>query len=231
MKRLAVLSLVLAASQVFAAPEKADTPTTELEKQSYSIGFDFGKNIQQRLTDLGLPAFVKGLEDAYNQAEPKLSQEDMQAAIQVYREKMMATQQQEMAAKGAENKKASDEFLAANTVKKGVVTLPSGLQYTILADGTGKMPVSSDTVTVHYRGTLISGEEFDSSYRRDTPASFPVTGVIAGWTEALQLMKEGAKWQLFIPPELAYGERGPGSIGPNSMLIFEVELIEIGAKG
>ena len=145
MKRLAVLSLVLAASQVFAAPEKADSPTTELEKQSYSIGFDFGKNIQQRLTDLGLPAFVKGLEDAYNQAEPKLSQEDMQAAIQVYRQKMMATQQQEMAAKGAENKKASDEFLAANTVKKGVVTLPSGLQYTILADGTGKMPVSSDT--------------------------------------------------------------------------------------
>jgi FKBP-type peptidyl-prolyl cis-trans isomerase FklB len=126
------------------------------------------------------------------------------------------------------NKKEGEEYLAENKKKEGIITTQSGLQYKVLKKGTGKIPKSTDTVTVNYRGTLIDGTEFDSSYRRGQPASFKVNGVIRGWTEALQLMKEGAKWQLYIPSNLAYGERGAGrNIGPNSTLIFEVELISI----
>jgi len=227
MKRLVVLPLLFAATQVaFAADNKL---TTELSKESYSIGFDFGKNISTRLTDIELKTFVKGFEDAFQGSEPQMTKDEMMASMQAYRQKMMVKQQAERAEKSGGNKKASEEFLAANKKQKGVVTLESGMQYTVLADGTGKQPTAADTVTVHYRGTLISGEEFDSSYRRGEPATFPVSGVIAGWTEALQLMKEGAKWQLFIPPSLAYGEAGAGSIGPNELLIFEVELIEVKA--
>ena len=127
-----------------------------------------------------------------------------------------------------ENRQQGEAFLATNAQVEGVVTLPSGLQYKIIREGTGKQPTASDTVTVHYRGTLIDGAEFDSSYSRGQPATFPVNGVIQGWVEALQLMKEGAKWQLFIPPELAYGERGAGrDIGPNATLIFDVELLTV----
>ena len=129
---------------------------------------------------------------------------------------------------GEKNKIDGEAFLAENKKKEGVKTLPSGLQYSIIKEGAGKMPKATDTVTVNYKGTLIDGTEFDSSYRRGQPVSFPVNGVIAGWTEALQLMKEGSKWQLFIPSELAYGEKGAGNtIGPNAVLIFEVELISI----
>jgi len=227
MKRLVVLPLLFAATQVaFAADNKL---TTELSKESYSIGYDFGKNVSTRLTDIELKTFIKGFEDAFQGSESKMAKDDMMAAMQAYRQKMMVKQQAERAEKSGGNKKASEEFLAANKNQKGVVTLESGMQYTVLADGTGKQPTATDTVTVHYRGTLISGEEFDSSHRRKQPATFPVSGVIKGWTEALQLMKEGAKWQLFIPPALAYGEAGAGSIGPNELLIFEVELIEVKA--
>ncbi|MBL4607365.1 MAG: FKBP-type peptidyl-prolyl cis-trans isomerase [Pseudomonadales bacterium] len=225
MKRLVVLPLLFAASQItFAADSKL---TTEQAKESYSIGFDFGKNISKRLSDVEMKTFVKGFEDAFQGKESKMTEDAMVAAMQSYRQKMTVKQQAERAEKSDGNKKTGTEFLEANKKQKGVVTLESGMQYTVLADGTGKKPTSADTVTVHYRGTLINGEEFDSSYRRQQPATFPVSGVIAGWTEALQLMKEGAKWQLFIPSELAYGEVGAGSIGPNELLIFEVELIEV----
>jgi FKBP-type peptidyl-prolyl cis-trans isomerase FklB len=129
---------------------------------------------------------------------------------------------------GEKNKKEGEAFLAANKKKEGVITLPSGFQYKAIKEGTGKTPKATDTVTVNYRGTLIDGTEFDSSYKRGQPATFRVNGVIAGWTEALQLMKEGSKWELFIPANLAYGERGAGAaIGPNAVLIFEVELISV----
>ena len=132
---------------------------------------------------------------------------------------------------GEQNKKEGEAFLSANKKKEGVVTLPSGLQYQVIKPGTGKKPKAADTVTVHYRGTLISGKEFDSSYRRGKPVTFPVNGVIRGWIEALQLMQEGAKWQLFIPSDLAYGQRGAGpDIGPNATLVFEVELISVQEK-
>lgn len=230
MKRLVLLPLLLTAGQLVAAPANTAQLATDSAKQSYSIGYDFGQNIQQNLSDIELKLFVHGLEDAFQKKAPLMKKEDMATAIQTYREKLMAKQQKEQEAKSASNKKASEEFLVANKTKKGVVTLPSGLQYVVLADGTGKAPAADDTVTVHYRGTLINGEEFDSSYRRNEPATFAVSGVIKGWTEALQLMKEGAKWQLFIPPQLAYGERGMGAIGPNELLIFEVELVKVAPK-
>lgn len=230
MKRLVLLPLLLTAGQLIAMPANAVQLTTDSAKQSYSIGYDFGQNIQQNLSDIELKLFVNGLEDAFQKKAPQMKKEDMAAAIQTYREKLMAKQQKEQEAKSLSNKKAGDEFLAANKTKKDIVTLPSGLQYRVLADGTGKKPSAEDTVTVHYRGTLVNGEEFDSSYRRNEPATFAVSGVIKGWTEALQLMKEGAKWQLFIPQQLAYGERGMGAIGPNELLIFEVELIKVTPK-
>jgi FKBP-type peptidyl-prolyl cis-trans isomerase FklB len=148
-----------------------------------------------------------------------------------FQKEMMAKQQELAKRLGEKNKKEGEAFLSENRKKEGIKALPSGLQYKVVKAGTGKKPKSTDTVTTHYRGTLIDGTEFDSSYRRGQPASFPVSGVIAGWTEALQLMEEGAKWQLFIPPNLAYGERGAGSqIGPNATLIFEIELISIQEK-
>ena len=226
MKRLVVLPLLLIGSQLTFAADS--TLKTDLSKESYSIGYDFGKNISSRLSDIEMKTFITGFEDAFQEKTAKMSQDDMTAAMQAYRQKMTVKQQAERAEKSEGNKKVSTEFLAANKKQKGVVTLDSGMQYTILADGTGKQPTAKDTVTVHYRGTLINGEEFDSSYRRKEPATFPVSGVIKGWTEALQLMKEGGKWQLFVPPELAYGEAGAGgSIGPNELLIFEVELISV----
>jgi FKBP-type peptidyl-prolyl cis-trans isomerase FklB len=146
-----------------------------------------------------------------------------------FQKEMMAKREQAGKEAGAKNKVEGEAFLAENGKKEGVVTLPDGLQYKILKEGDGAKPKATDTVTVHYRGTLISGTEFDSSYKRKEPVSFPVNGVIAGWTEALQLMKVGSKWQLFIPSTLAYGERGAGpDLGPNATLIFEVELISIG---
>jgi len=139
----------------------------------------------------------------------------------------MAKQTEKMTAVAGKNKKEGETFLAENMKKEGVKTLASGLQYKVITEGTGKMPKATDTVTTNYRGTLVDGTEFDSSYKRGEPATFPVNGVIAGWTEALQLMKTGAKWQLFVPSNLAYGERGTGPIGPNAVLLFEVELISI----
>ncbi|MBV1872475.1 MAG: FKBP-type peptidyl-prolyl cis-trans isomerase [Gammaproteobacteria bacterium] len=226
MKRLLVLPLLLVGSQLSLAADSA--LKTDISKESYSIGYDFGKNISKRLADVEMKTFINGFEDAFQGTASKLTQDEMMAAMQSYRQKMMVKQQAERAGKSEENKAASVKFLTENKKQKGVMTLASGMQYTVLADGTGKTPTASDTVTVHYRGTLANGEEFDSSYRRKEPATFPVSGVIKGWTEALQLMKEGGKWQLFIPPELAYGEQGAGaSIGPNEVLIFEVELIEV----
>jgi len=143
----------------------------------------------------------------------------------------MTKQEEETKKLGEKNRKEGEAFLAANKKKEGVKTLASGLQYKVIKPGTGKKPKSTDTVTTHYRGTLIDGTEFDSSYNRGQPATFPVHGVIPGWTEALQLMEEGAKWQLFIPSKLGYGERGAGqAIGPNATLIFEVELVSVQEK-
>lgn len=221
---------VCAAMVLTGAAFAADAPALKnsKEKLSYSIGMDIGENLKQESVDVDPDLLAKGLKDSYGGRKTILTEEEARETIRGF--------QQTLAAKGAEtmkkvaekNKKDGEKFLAENAKKPGVKTLPSGLQYKELAAGTGKSPKATDTVTVNYRGTLIDGKEFDSSYKRGTPATFPVSGVIAGWTEALQLMKEGAKWQLFIPSNLAYGERGAGrDIGPNAALIFDVELISI----
>jgi len=204
-----------------AASEKVELKTDQ-EKNGYSVGYDIGRSLQRQLADVDAESMARGLKDAMNGIAPVLPDEEIQQRF--------ATVRQESAKKIVEkNKKDGEAFLAKNKGAKGVKTTASGLQYKVITAGKGKRPTAEDTVTVNYRGTLIDGTEFDSSYKRNQPATFPVKGVIAGWTEALPLMKEGSKWILYIPANLAYGERGAGHmIGPNSTLIFEVELLSIG---
>ncbi|GAB3195208.1 FKBP-type peptidyl-prolyl cis-trans isomerase FklB [Pontibacter aydingkolensis] len=194
------------------------------EKISYIIGRDMAANLSKQGIEVEAESFIKGFKEVQEGKESSLSQSDVQQAMMALQQEMAEKQN----ASGGENKKAGEAFLAENKNKEGVKTLPSGLQYMILKEGTGKSPSASDTVTTHYHGTLIDGTTFDSSYERGQPATFPVNGVIAGWTEALQLMKEGSKWRLFIPSGLAYGAQGAGDvIGPNSTLIFDVELLSV----
>jgi FKBP-type peptidyl-prolyl cis-trans isomerase FklB len=171
---------------------------------------------------------AKGLKDSYGGGKTLLTEDQARQAIEDFQKTLMAKKAETMQKLSEKNKADGEKFLAENAKKEGVKSLPSGLQYREITPGKGKSPKATDTVTTHYKGTLIDGTEFDSSYKRGEPATFPVSGVISGWTEALQLMKEGAKWQLFIPPNLAYGEKGAGrDIGPNATLIFEVELISV----
>lgn len=197
-------------------------PKTDMEKNGYSVGYDVGRSLRRQLLDVEPAAAAQGLKDALSDAAPSLPEQEIQQRF--------AAMRKDSAQKIPErNLKAGEAFLARNKDEKGVKTTPSGLQYRVIVAGKGKQPTAEDTVTVNYRGTLIDGTEFDSSYKRNQPASFPVKGVIAGWSEALPLMKEGAKWMLYIPAKLAYGERGAGAlIGPNTALIFEVELLSIG---
>lgn len=210
---------------------KEDTITTlesQLEKVSYTIGQDIGSNLQQQGIEIDVDVLAKGIKDALLGNESLLTDAEKQTVMAQFQQEMQAKQQAQMEEQAAGNLTASEEFLAENSGKEGVVTLESGLQYKVIEEGTGPSPSATDTVVVHYSGTLVDGTEFDSSYQRGRPAEFPVNGVIPGWTEALQLMKEGGKWEVFIPPDLAYGERGAGQrIGPNAALIFEVELIEV----
>ena len=198
------------------------------DKESYSLGYQFGQSLKSQGVDINLDIYGSGIKDAFGGKEPQMSQEEIRATLTSLQQRLMAAQQKELKEKAAKNLEEGKKFLVENQKKGGIKTLPSGLQYKVLTEGSGKMPKAEDTVTVNYKGTLIDGTEFDSSYKRGQPATFQVKGVIKGWTEALQLMKQGAKWQLFIPPELAYGERGAGrDIGPNATLIFEVELISV----
>jgi FKBP-type peptidyl-prolyl cis-trans isomerase FklB len=194
---------------------------------SYIIGMDIGTNLKKQSIDID-PAFLaRGIKDALAGGKPLLTEQEIQETMGIFQKEMMAKQQ----AMANKNKKEGEAFLNENKKKEGIKTLPSGLQYKVIKEGTGKKPKLTDTVTAHYRGTLIDGTEFDTSYKRGQPANFQVSGVIPGWTEALQLMGEGAKWQLYVPTNLAYGERGGGGlIGPNATLIFEVELISVQEK-
>jgi len=229
MKQLAVAALC-AALTVSGMSFAADAPALqgEKEKLGYSIGMDIGATLKRQSVEVDVDALTKGLKDSYTGGKTLLTEEESRQAIVEYQKQVMAKQAEAMKILGEKNKVDGERFLAENGKKEGVKTLPSGLQYKVITPGTGKSPKLTDTVTTNYRGTLIDGKEFDSSYKRGEPATFPVSGVIAGWTEALQLMKEGAKWEIFLPPDLAYGERGAGrDIGPNATLIFEVELFEI----
>jgi FKBP-type peptidyl-prolyl cis-trans isomerase FklB len=203
--------------------------TDENDKTSYSVGYQIGGDFKRQGVQLNPEALVRGIKDAVSDAKPVMTEQEMSQLLVELKRKIVAAQEEVMKKLAEENIAKSDAFLAENAKKDGVKTLASGLQYKIVKEGAGGSPKATDTVTVHYRGTLIDGTEFDSSYSRNQPATFQLNRVIPGWLEALQLMNPGSKWQVFIPPKLAYGEHGAAPrIPPNSTLIFEVELLSIG---
>ncbi len=226
LKWLAVVGILLVTVPAIAGePVGLQSPK---DKVSYSIGVDIARSLERNGVEVDVDILAKALHDVLTGQKPLMTDDEVRATLTAYqaemRQKMMAAMQKA----GEENKKAGEAFLAENKTKEGVVTLSSGLQYKILTAGTGKKPGDADTVECNYRGTLISGTEFDSSARHGKSATFKVNAVIPGWQEALNLMPVGSKWQLFIPSQLAYGERAPSrEIGPNSTLIFEVELLGI----
>jgi FKBP-type peptidyl-prolyl cis-trans isomerase FklB len=212
--------------------QSASALPTQKDKVSYAIGMNIGKSLHKDSVDVDPNIFLQGLKDGLAGGKVLMTPEEVKATMTELQAGLRKKQEAQAQQAGAANKQEGDAFLAANKSKPGVVTLPSGLQYKILKEGTGAKPTASDTVVCNYRGTLINGTEFDSSYKRGEPATFAVGQVIKGWTEALQLMPTGSKWQLFIPSDLAYGDKGAGAdIGPNAPLEFEVELISIQAKG
>ena len=204
---------------------------TDKDKVSYAIGVNIGKSMRKDTVDVDPAIFSRGMKDAMAGGKLLLTDDEIKATLTKLQTDLRARQEVAMQKAGEINKKAGDDFLAQNKTKDGVVALPDGLQYKILKEGNGPKPAATDSVVCNYRGTLIDGTEFDSSYKRGQPATFPVNGVIKGWTEAVQLMPVGSKWQLFVPADLAYGNRGAGpDIGPNATLIFEVELLSIQNK-
>ena len=213
-----------------AARPKPLVPVTEKDKQSYAIGLSVGKNLTRDSIDVEPKFVLQGIQDALGNGKLQLTDDQIKQVMTALQAQVQQKQEAKRLAAEANNKKEGAAFLAANASKPGVVTLPSGLQYKVLTPGTGPKPTATDTVVCNYRGTLIDGTEFDSSYKRGQPATFPVGRVIKGWTEALQLMPVGSKWQLVIPSDLAYGDRGQGPIGPNSTLVFDVELMSIQPK-
>jgi len=217
-----------------AKPATALAPlTTQRQKNSYALGMSIGLGLKKQgvADSIDSALAVRGMREALAGGKTAMTEDEMKTALQQLRTQFQATQEAKAKEAGSSARKEGDTFLAANKAKDGVKVLPDGLQYKVLTEGNGPKPSATDTVTVNYRGTLIDGKEFDSSYKRGQPASFPVNGVIKGWTEALQLMPVGSKWQIFIPADLAYGDRGAGAdIGPGATLIFEVELLSIGEQ-
>lgn len=245
---LIILAVMVTLSAATAAAQNAPVPNApapkvqatqpdnpafknQKEKASYALGMNWGDILRSQSVDVDQNLLIQGLKDALAGSKTLMTEDEARAAITQLQADIRIKQEEKQKQAALSNKTEGEAFLAANKTKEGVVTLPSGLQYKILAPSAGPKPTTSDTVVCNYRGTLINGAEFDSSYKRGQPATFPVGGVIKGWTEALQLMPVGSKWQLFIPSDLAYAERGAGrDIGPNATLIFEVELISIQAK-
>ena len=235
-KRILVTSLVSLTAALSACDQQPAQPKigkleTVTQKASYSFGVDVASRLSQQGVELDVDAFSRGVADAYKGDELALSEDDRIRAKTEFQNQLRESLIQKQNAIAAKNLEEGAAFLAENAKKPGVITTDSGLQYKVLATGDGPQPTAADTVTTHYRGTLIDGREFDSSYKRDQPASFPVKGVIKGWTEALQMMHVGDKWQLFVPSELAYGKAKRSElIQPNSTLIFEIELLGIKDK-
>jgi len=223
---VAIIGVGLLAASAHAAD--SSVLKTQKDKVSYSIGLDIGRNMKKQSIEVDPELLARGLKDALSGDKALLTDEEIKTVMTTFQQEMQAKMGARAKELGDKNLKAGETFLAENKKKDGVITLPSGLQYKVITAGNGKKPKATDTVSTQYRGTLIDGTEFDSSYKRGQPASFPVKGVIAGWTEALQLMPVGSKWQLFVPAGLAYGPRGAGQmIGPNATLIFDVELLSI----
>ncbi len=230
---MAILVVVLLAPVV--AAQEPQVLKTDKEKESYAIGVDLARNLRRQGIEAETEAMLKGMRDVFTRSELLLTEEDLQVALSTFQTEMKLTRARAARYVQDLNKTKGDAFRAENKMKEGVVTLPSGLQYKVLREGYGKKPTATDTVEINYRGTLIDGTEFDSSYSRRQSTTLKVSGVIKGWEEALQLMPAGSKWELVIPPELAYGANGrsygkrvPGLyIGPYETLIFELELVSI----
>jgi FKBP-type peptidyl-prolyl cis-trans isomerase FklB len=213
-------------SGVCLAGEKLELESPK-EKESYSLGYQFGENLEKQGVAIDLDVYTSGIRDALGGKEPQMGKEEIRATLTNLRQRLMAEQQKALQEKAEKNLAEGKAFLAENGKKEGVKTLPSRLQFRILKEGSGRYPKAGDMVSVNYRGSFIDGKEFDSSYKKGKAAEIQVDGVIPGWTEALKMMKEGSKWQLFVPSELGYGQRGQGLIPPNSALIFEIELISV----
>ncbi len=220
-----------------AEPQAAESATgesdtlsldSEQQKRSYALGMDIGKSLSDMPAELELDYLTAGLRDRLQDGETQLTEQESRETLQAFMQELQAAQQQEKAAEAEENQAAGEAFLADNKGKDGVTVTDSGLQYEVIEAGDGPSPGPEDSVRVHYEGTLIDGTVFDSSRERGEPVTFPVNAVIPGWTEALQMMSEGARYRLFIPADLAYGQQGAGAnIGPNEALIFDVELLEV----
>jgi len=223
MKSILLSAVALSFAVSVLAEEKPPQLKDLKDKASYAIGLNVGFNFKRQNVDVNQDAFTAGFKDALSGRKPLMSEQEVRDTMMAFEKDM----QQNLTETAQKNAAEAEKFLAANKTKEGVKTTGSGLQYKVLKEGSGAQPKSSDTVTVNYRGTLTDGTEFDSSYKRGQPATFPVSGVIKGWTEALQLMKVGSKLQLFIPANLAYGEQGRPGIPPSSALIFEVELMDV----
>jgi FKBP-type peptidyl-prolyl cis-trans isomerase FklB len=220
----AAISLLLSFA---AAAQDAPELKTDKDKFSYALGMKIAENFRKQGLELDPAVFEKAFAESFNGGKTALTDQEAQALLTAASEEIRKKQAAQQAEKATAAQQEGEAFLAANKAKEGVVTLPSGLQYKILKAGTGEKPTLDDSVVCNYKGTLINGTEFDASEKHGGPATFPVNRVIAGWTEALQLMPVGSKWQLFVPSNLAYGANGPGDIGPNATLIFEVELVSI----
>ena len=222
--------LVIATTFLATGLAVAETKLLKDEKDriSYSIGLSIGSNFKQQSIDVTLEPLMAGIRDALLSRKPMMTEPEIKATMDAFRKQMNAKMQKQKDSQASTNLAEGEQFLRKNGKKPGVITTASGLQYEIISKGTGAKPKSTDTVVTHYTGTLLNGKVFDSSRKRNSPATFPVNGVIKGWTEALQLMETGSKWKLYIPSSLAYGSRGAGNvIGPNATLVFEIELLEI----
>lgn len=223
-----ILSLSLLSCSSGEKNASKKTLKSDSERFGYALGLDIGASLKEMQTDIDLPSLLAGLRDTFEGTEALLTPEQADEVIKEFSKKMQEKQAEKVKDLAEKNRKAGEFFLTENKKKEGVITTESGLQIVVLEEGDGPKPKATDQVKVHYQGTLLDGTEFDSSYKRGQPVTFPVNGVIAGWTEALQLMKVGSKVRLFIPSDLAYGQRGAGQkIGPNATLIFEVELLGI----
>lgn len=228
--KLVAAVMGLSVSTIFAATDTT-TLNTDIQKLSYSIGVDLGKNIKKQGIDIDVPAMAKGIEDSMGNGQLLMTDDQMKASLVAFQKDLMAKRTAQFEKQSTDNKAKGEAFLNANKTKQGVVVLASGLQYKVLTAGTGAKPTKDDTVTVEYTGRLINGDVFDSTDKAGKPATFQLTQVIPGWTEALQLMPVGSTWELYVPSTLAYGSRNVGGlIGPNETLIFNVHLISIDKK-
>ena len=221
--RLALIILIM----LFSSTVLAQDVTTEKGKLSYAVGWDIGADIKRRSTEFDVESLISAIRDVVGDTEPKVSAEEMRTLLTALQEKVRAEQVEQFRALSEKNQAESEAFLEANKSKTGIVALPSGVQYRIIEEGDGARPGLESTVSVHYRGSKMDGREFDSSFARGTPEEFTVNAVPAGWQEVLPLMKAGSPWQIFVPPELAFGARGNPPVGPNEALMFDLKLVEI----